>query len=295
MPRVAPLLLLLLSGPLAPATAAADRVDKLVGILQRQPDVKVRLQVVLALGTLGSPRGVPALQRALSDDERAVRGLAARSLAAIGDVRALPALERRIHAEGDPLALTQLKAATRRLRVLAQGPPRGTRVYIALGRIQNRSGGGSGELSPLLGEYLLQRLGELPGVAVDWAGRTPTGAELRRRSVRGLRLDGEIEALDHRQRPGTGEVEVSCRVTVRLSDLASGRVREVYRGGTSLVTPAGSFTPRYRPTFQVDLLQLVAGVVKRHFARSPTLFGASLARGRPGSNPRRPRGGAASR
>ena len=54
----------------------------------------VRAQAALALGRIGDPDDVPALEKAAQDDEWPVRAQAANALGMIGDVSAIPTLQR---------------------------------------------------------------------------------------------------------------------------------------------------------------------------------------------------------
>ena len=69
--------------------------------------------VAVALGNGGDPAAVPALARALSDDEPLVRGHAAWALGRIGTAPARRALVRALPAEQDGQVLAEIEAALR--------------------------------------------------------------------------------------------------------------------------------------------------------------------------------------
>ena len=72
--------------------------------------------VAVALGNIGSVQAVPALIRALDDEELLVRGHAAWALGEIGTSSARVALRRRIEFETDPQVCAEIDAAMKRLR-----------------------------------------------------------------------------------------------------------------------------------------------------------------------------------
>jgi epoxyqueuosine reductase len=75
--------------------------------------------VAVALGNLKSQEAVPALCRALEDEEPLVRGHAAWALGQIGSCAALDALERRRRVETDNEVRGEIVAA---IRVLEDSP-----------------------------------------------------------------------------------------------------------------------------------------------------------------------------
>jgi len=80
----------------------------------RKGDLGRRCDAAFALGEVGLPSGVPALERALRDPEAPVRLLAVRSLARIDDERA-PALIERACRDRDESVRHQAGKARRRL------------------------------------------------------------------------------------------------------------------------------------------------------------------------------------
>jgi epoxyqueuosine reductase len=65
----------------------------------------------VALGNLREPRAVPALVRALQDEDAIVRGHAAWALGRIGGDHARVALRERASVETDPEVMVELTAA----------------------------------------------------------------------------------------------------------------------------------------------------------------------------------------
>jgi len=88
------------------ATASADRLDQAIGML-KSPAFKIRAQAALVLGQFkGKPRVVKPLIRALKDPHRAVRGAAAIALGRLGAPGSLKALDDAVM--DDDIRVTQL-------------------------------------------------------------------------------------------------------------------------------------------------------------------------------------------
>ena len=71
--------------------------------------------VAVALGNWGNRRAVPALKRALDDDEALVRGHAAWALGKIGGRSAIEALDGRLNMENETQVISEIKDALRRI------------------------------------------------------------------------------------------------------------------------------------------------------------------------------------
>jgi HEAT repeat protein len=72
--------------------AAVDHLEPLL----RHPDTRVRREVARSLGTLGDPKCLPLLVRAIGDDDAAVRILAVRGLARQGTVGQYQAVQAKV-------------------------------------------------------------------------------------------------------------------------------------------------------------------------------------------------------
>jgi len=77
--------------------------------------------VAVALGNIKSVEAIPALIQALDDEEPLVRGHVAWALGQIGSPRALDALERRRRIENDSEALGEIEEALRTIAETADG------------------------------------------------------------------------------------------------------------------------------------------------------------------------------
>lgn len=92
-------------GPLGPAVRAQDA--RLVELLTRDGDFRVRVQAAFSMGSTGNVAYVPSLVGALGDANPAVRAAAASALSRLGDRSAVPALRR---LSRDPSASVRLQA-----------------------------------------------------------------------------------------------------------------------------------------------------------------------------------------
>jgi epoxyqueuosine reductase len=95
--------------------------------LMRAGRERMARNAAVAIGNLGDPASVPALERALAThDSPVVRGHAAWALGRIGGEAARAALETSAAAERDPGAAAEIEAARSALGPLAAKPPQGT-------------------------------------------------------------------------------------------------------------------------------------------------------------------------
>lgn len=98
--RIATLCLLVLAAvsaaPALHAETARERAQKLMKTLAKDRDAGERAEAARMLGEMGATDSVPALAKALSDDERTVRASAAAALWKLGDVSkpAMPELKK---------------------------------------------------------------------------------------------------------------------------------------------------------------------------------------------------------
>lgn len=249
--------------------AYADRISRLIQILETDPSYKVRLKVVIALGK-GSQRDrrvVPALIKALSDKNHLVRGLAAAALEKKGDVRALPGLRRLLEREKNSFVRERTKRAIRRLspRVASSRRPR---LYVTVGKLYDRSGAGGARALRILAGALRKEFARASGVTTRWSGSgNPTAEELERRRMKGFILGGGIHRLT-RRRSGR-QLEISCSLRISLSTYPGNSMKAVYSGETSLATTSREDRPErveslYREIFFGAAREARQQIVRRY-------------------------------
>jgi hypothetical protein len=250
----------------APRAGAQDRITKLIKILETDSSYKVRLQVVIALGKLKDRRAVPALIRALSDENYTVRGVTCASLAQIGDRSAVASLRKVAQSDSEEFVRSQAEKAVKALSGGGGGPPTGARFYITVGKISNKSSKGGGQAVKALSDALLKEFSRVSGVATDWGGRQPSGAELTKAKVKGFVLDGSILSLTT-TRSG-GNVEISCNIKVSLATFPGNSMKAFYSGGASTEVSASSFRSEQEDGLFRDVLEGAAQGAKQQIVQS---------------------------
>jgi HEAT repeats len=248
-------------------TAHADRVSRLIRILQTETSYKVRLQVVIALGKIKDSRAVPALIRALSDANYTVRGVAASTLGNFGDKRALAPLKRISRSDGNHFVRSQAKRAVARLSGGGgSGPPRGARFFITIGKMTNKSKIGGSRLSAAFKSALLKEFSKVTGVATPWASSKPSAKVLRKHHLKGFVLDGSIISLT-KKRAGAS-LELSCSIRVSLATYPGNSMKAFYSGGASMAVDASSFKESYAENLYKEIVEGAAQGAKQHIVRS---------------------------
>lgn len=249
------------------APARADRIDRLVKILQTSDSYKVRLQVVITLGKLKDRRAVPALVRALSDENYTVRGVAATALGQIGDKSALPALKNLARRDSNSFVQSQAKKAIGLLEkggAGGGGPPPGARFFVTVGKLTNKSPKGGQSLSEAFRQALLKEFSKVPGVATPWSDGDPSPAVLRKHRLKGFVLDGAILSLS--TKPASGGYEVSCSIKVSLATFPGNSMKAFYSGGASMAVDR--VRPEYENTLYREIIEGAAQGAREHIARS---------------------------
>jgi len=146
----------------------AGKVEDLTRALLNDPSYKVRTQAALLLGNLGDPAGVDGLVKALGDDHKTVRAMAAQSLGKLGGDQAATALKRLLEHESDTFVRGQADKAlakTGRARA-AQPETRDRKVYLKLGAFTGGSKAADATLLGALRVSLKESLEKLPQVVV---------------------------------------------------------------------------------------------------------------------------------
>lgn len=249
-------------------TYAQDRAALIRHLSNTRSDFRLRVQAAFGLGNLGDARSVPALSRALSDRNPAVRAAAATGLGRIASPRALPALRA---ARRDSSAAVRMQVGRSitsieqaRDRTAGAAPtkapasrrygtaptisimPRADRIQwprvryvVTLGDMENRSNFEDDELETALRAEVTRSLRVLRGVAVmqseihldDRARR-----EMRRRRLPSLRLEGSIAEVQ-RQRRGR-DLSVRCEISLMLLDGQRRSLRGELRGAATGTEPS---------------------------------------------------------
>ncbi len=265
-PRVSLLALLLgllsLVAVVAPPLEAQQDRSALIRSLRSSRDFRVRVQVAFALGNTRDPAVRQPLERALRDENPAVRAAAATALGRLGSRRALRALRRaqrdsaasvRVQAERSIATITG--ASSMQASPMIATPRRGSaggvfpnvavvpqansiswprvRYVVVLGRMANRSSFRGGDaLAARMRNEVHRNLSVLRGVAVfqndDALDRRAT-QQIRRRRLPKLHIEGNLTDVTPQRR--RSELSVRCAVSLML--LANGDLRGAMSGAAT--------------------------------------------------------------
>jgi len=239
-------LLLLIAG----RVRAAVSVEDLCRAVVDDPSYKVRVSAALTLGKVGGTAAVPALIKALSDQNNSVRGIAAQSLGKIGEGSASDPLRDLLHRESDPFVKSQATAALAQLA--GGGINKRAKIYLVFGPFTGGVKSAGPDASKIIADALAQQLGKLPSVtlslsAVDQHNFAKTG-------MLGFFIDGNITRLE--DIVGGGATETNCDVKVMVARWPTKSIISWTNAGASL--QSGS-RPRDKESARRDCLEASAG------------------------------------
>jgi len=236
------------------AARGEDRITRLIQILETDSSYKVRMQVVITLGKLKDKRAVPALIKALGDENYTVRGVTCASLALIGDARALPDLKRVAKDDSNEFVKNQAEKAVKALGGGGGGAlPVGARFYVTIGKMSSKATKGGTQAVKAFGDALLKEFSKVAGVATSWGGRKPTAAELTKAKMQGFVLDGAILTLTTEKKGST--IEINCNIKVSLATFPGNSMKAFYSGGAGTEVSASSFRPEQEDGIFKDVLE----------------------------------------
>lgn len=240
---------------------AAGKVEELSKALVEDASYKVRVQAALLLGKLGDKAAVPALTRALGDENKTVRAISAQALGQLGDGGAREALANLAKKDPDAFVRGQAEKAVAMLAgggaagagAGATGQSKKARIYIAFGNFAGGTKTASAEHTRLLQDALRRSLGRLPTVTLE----LPAGVDEKgfaRSGLIGFLIDGNITQLD--ESPGTLPPETTCDVKVMVARWPSKSILMWTNAGA--VVQAGS-RPQDTANARRDCIEASAG------------------------------------
>jgi hypothetical protein len=204
------LVILLLSAfsVLSVRPAIAGKLEELSRLLLEDESYKVRVQAAQLLGKLGDRAALPALGKALTDNNKTVRWMAVQSIARLEDPGAIPVLRALIARETESMVRAQAEKAVAALTALAEaaGNKRSGRIFLTFGSFSGGTGGAEAAMLQLLRQALQRDLGKLPSVTFE-GGDPKTFANS---GQLGFFIDGNVSRLDG----GGGEVNCDVKVMV---------------------------------------------------------------------------------
>lgn len=239
--------LLILAIALASRPAYADRVDDLCRTLTSDSSWRVRLQAAVVLGKLRERRSVPALMRALSDENETVRGLSAQVLGDLGDGRAVGALEDARH---DRSAFVRNKAQQALARLQPEEPQPahaspshggGRALHVEVGGVGMKGHHyASAEMTARLREAIIRELQRTPGLTLEG------------KPLSGFLIDSSITNVSRRLTDQW--VEISCEVSFVVGRLPSRALVMMTSGGATVQAPRVGMRPETERALQFDAL-----------------------------------------
>lgn len=281
---------------LAAGGAAQDRTTLVRVIGDSSIDFRVRVQAEFAAGNSHDPAFEIPLEHALHDSNPAVRAAAAQALGRLGRVDAISALQT---ARRDSSAAVSMQAehAIELLSAITPVPPpsaphsalagngggflptiqvmptEGTiawptvRWVVTLGTMANRSGFAGDELGNRLRQEVEHNLRLVRGAAVVSAGDQRAAAEIARRHLPSLRLEGSLARIERRLQPH--EMAVRAEVSLVLLDEPQRNMRGALNGAaTGIDAIRGNRAEQERHLAE----QAVDGAVHSAMSQAPTAF-----------------------
>jgi hypothetical protein len=176
-------------------------------------DFRLRVSAALILGRNHADGARPLLEQALSDAHPAVRTAAAAALGALGDPAAIPALDRAAGTELSASVKMQMRASATLLRRVPVGAWQNARYVIELGDMKNRTGIRGEQPSGILRNSTRTYATNLPGAVVTEGVDPGARQEAANRHLHVLALDGTVQRLTQGQR----DTQLSIAAQVEFS------------------------------------------------------------------------------
>lgn len=229
--------------PIGTACAANDRVMSLRKSLRGERDPGQRKQAASELGELGDSDAVPTLIRSLLDDKSdEVRAACAEALGQIGDLGARPALRAATRDESRRVQ-RQSQAALEKLDKSGDKPDKNAgrpsrRVTVVVGKTGSKAKSGTlGDVPKRLRDAVIKELRATPEFDILEELSEKPGKNT-------FSVDTSVTGLTRRTTP-SGELEISCDVSVVIALLPGRNIVGMVTGGASAYGPRG---PSAKPT-----------------------------------------------
>jgi hypothetical protein len=241
--------------------ATAEDATTTMRELAESTDFRVRVSAALVLGHTRPDGAREALEEALSDGHPAVRVAAARALGSLGDPEALSALQHRLAQDSSSSVTAQLRVSIAELKRVAGADSSedsrhlspGVRYVVELGSMRNHSSIGAGrgeELAQVLGAAARARAQAMRGgVFVD--GDESLRQQANARHVPVITLDGNVTQITESRVGGGMQVQVRVEFAVRRGQTLKGTVS----GGATTFGSGSEITDQGRRKLEDDAVQ----------------------------------------
>lgn len=239
-----------------PGRSTAQNVGAARHDVSEADDFRVRLAAALTLGKAKPPDARALLEKALSDPHPAVRTAAAAALGSLGDPAAIPAVEHHLSTEGSPSVQSQLRTTLASLR--GSSAAHSGKWIVQLGNMHNATSVRGEQLAQVLRTSAVQRAASIPGAVV--ANDTQSALrEAQSQHIPVLLLDGSVTRL--LQKPqGGGQIGVSAAVEFSVRKIPEHVLKASLSGAATSIGTASSMTTRERVSALQD--QAVDGAVE---------------------------------
>lgn len=232
--------------------ARADKVDTLIAQLTASGDYKVRLSAALNLAKLGNQRAIPAFIKALDDDDKTVRGVAAASLGKIIDSAtpagmrgdAIAALKAVASGDDNAFVRKQAQKAYETIKGLGGKKTSGSsgggnaRIYVDLGPMSAKTSN-AGKMRGLMRSTTERMFSKNPTMATSWGdGGAPSKKALKAKNMDAFHVDGTLEKLDVSMK-GSSSI-VTCKVSMLLATYPEKSMFGFSNGGASVQAGSSS-------------------------------------------------------
>lgn len=255
----------LLVGAALASSAGVSRAEEPSATMRELADAsdfRVRVTAALVLGHTRPDGAREALEAALGDGHPAVRVAVARALGALGDPAALGALQRRLGQDSSSSVTAQLRVAIAELRRAADSDshgddarhlPPGVRYVVELGSMRNHSSVGAArgeELAQVLSTAARARAQAMRGSTfVD--GDESLREQAAARHIPVITLDGNVTQVTEARIGGGTQVQVHVEFAVRRGQTLKGTVS----GAATTFGPGPEITEEGRRRLEDDAVQ----------------------------------------
>jgi hypothetical protein len=235
-------------------TAHADKIDTLIGQLERSSDYKVRLSAALNLAKIGDKRAVSPLIRALKDGNRTVRGVAAAGLGKLVDSdvskktrkRALSALKTASKKDSNSFVRKQALKAYNAIKGMDGGGAAAVSgsIYVNIGPMAAKRRDDD-EMKPLMRKTIVKTFSKkASSMMTKWPGAAnPSKKQIKKKGVMAFHVDGTLTELQ--ASPGGSSTKVSCKVSMLLATYPEKSMFGFLKGGAKVQTGTSAQDIRY--------------------------------------------------
>ncbi len=221
--------------------ALADKVDVLINRMLKSSDYKQRLSAALNLQKTGDPRAIPAYIKALDDDDKTVRGVAAAALGKLIDsstpakVRsdAMAALKVVAAKDANAFVRKQAQKSYNAIKNLGSGAPTGAKIYVSVGVMSDGTKKGKKAVQMMRRTVDKTFRKQRGSWAYDEAGGKPMSkGAIKKSKLKAYYVDGTLTELT--ATPRGAAVIVECKVSMLIATFPEKSMFGFLKGGAKV-------------------------------------------------------------